>query len=77
MEYAILYYRHILLFIILFILSSVGYADFDAACLDDCFGTKHDCLYCQYECATDGGRPAVYRDEVTPCLLKGYDNYYH
>lgn len=64
-------YSSILLTLMLVIASQLSHAEWDKKCLDDCFGTHHECDYCSYQCEVDGHQKMrVY--PTSTCPLAGY-----
>ncbi|MBA3660625.1 MAG: hypothetical protein H0W64_02760 [Gammaproteobacteria bacterium] len=68
-----------LLFFFFLLAPHVAFAEYDAKCLAECFGTGHDCYFCNYICYHDyytrPVKPYPY-PEQRPCDLENLGRLY-
>jgi hypothetical protein len=64
-------YKYMII-LLLWLASATTYASYSGKCLDDCFSTHHDCLYCAYQCRRDDMPTQPEADNDYHCPLDGY-----
>ena len=66
----------LLMLVLAVCLSTASYSDWNKGCLDECFGTGHDCNYCSYICKTEDytQRTPNYSGDTTCPFPNGYNN---